>query len=126
MVSLTQHPGAISLWKHGLVFPLKSQGKSDLPVLIWLGPSAAKGGAIKTMVTVSLSNACPQVSACRAECILSEAVQHWTGSKAPFPVYIHFILWPCKSYSEALAVVATSTTLYRMTHNPKQPAKKTA
>lgn len=64
------------------------------------------------MVTVSLSNESQQVPACEGECVVSEAVQHLTWSTAPFPVYIHFILWPRKSNSVALAAAGRSTTLW--------------
>lgn len=80
-------------------------------VLVWLRPGAGLGNVTQQMVTVSLSNGSKQISACETESMFSRAVQDLTWSKAPLPVYIHFILWPRKSNSVALAAVGKSTTL---------------
>ena len=113
----------------GLAFPQGSQSKTDLDChpLPSRDPVLALGGSItKWTVTSSLNQENKQVSACETECILSWAVQYLTWSKAPFPVYIHFILWPCKSNSVVLTAVGkiNNNIIEQATTKSNPPFKK--
>lgn len=115
------------------ISPLESSGdhhSSPCHRQIWAGllvscwsaewkPVQTREMSFRPMVTVSLSTEHKQVSACGAEWRASKAVQYLTWSKAPFPVHIHFILWPCKSHFMALATAGKSTTTLHKSPQPK-------